>query len=502
MTTFVPGFDFDVFVSYARRNNQNGALDGQYGWVTRFQANLKRILEEKCPDVRVFFDDAAIAGNDDLDDRVVMAAQRSAILIVILSPVYLTRPYCTKERELFCGRIKDEKTAISRVFVVHYDDVPLEERPPLLSRPKGYAFFECDHINANFCRPLDDTSSKKRKDKYDDCLYVLCGEIAHKLKELKSSVTNLPLAPAGTAATNGQPVPMIFLAEATPDLRGKKDRWSVEAALRQVGFRVLPETTYERSNLTVYQETLDEDLQKSSLFVQILGESSSGPSKDLPHGYEGFQFARAKAAGKLCLRWRPKDLDLDAVRQFAPDYHRYITDEDLPDIGELQQDERVQAGFLEDFKRTIEETMRKVLARQAKPFGNQRVDSRAVLLSPQKVDEKLAQQFDQQVRQAFAVMSDMADDAYTLPDVYENEAGLVVVYGNSTYDWVKERVRQCREIALNRANNPPVCAIYIGPPDAKPPLPKRPANFHVIHHDDPAALEVYLKEVTGTGVAP
>ena len=294
-------------------------------------------------------------------------------------------------------------------------------------------------------------------------------------------------------------VPTIFLAEATADLRGKKDRSSVECALKQpqLGFRVLPERTYDRSNLTAYQQAIDEDLRDSLLFVQILGESGSARSPSLPHGFEGLQFARAKAAGQLCLRWRPGDLDLEAIETFLPHYHKYLTDADTSAYGELQTDERVQAGFLNDFIPTIEDTVRKLLAHQSKPGGKKLADSLGLLLSPLKVDADLAQEFDQ--RSKDVAFSDIADESYPLLDVYENEAGLVVLYGQSPYDWVKQRVKECREIALNHANNPPICAIYIGPPDQKPPLPKRPANFHVIRHDDPNALTAYLAEVAAKG---
>lgn len=499
--SYVPGHEYDVFVSYARRNNQDGFLDGQYGWVTRFQKNLERILNERCPGVRVFFDDGSIAGNDDLDDKVVTAVQQSATLVVVLSPVYLSRPYCTKERELYCSRIGDEKLALPRIFLVHYDDVPFDERPEILRKPKGYNFFHQDATVKSLRRPLEDDSDPL-KEEYKNRIYELCGDIQNKLKELKQTLpqTTVPKKVIGPDSAGSLSAPVIFLAEATPDLRGHKDRLSVESALRQAGFRVLPETTYDRRNLPAYQQSLEEDLNQSLLFVQILGESGSIASPDLPHGFEGLQFSVARAAGKPCLRWRPSDLPLDSIREFMAVYHQYLTDADANVSDGLQPDERVQAGFLNDFKLTVEETVRKLLARQAKPGGKKLDESHSVLLSPQTVDSTLAKEFDQRTQQA--VLSDVADEAYPLTDVYENEAGLVVVYGQSTYDWVKERVKQCREIALNNASNPPVCAIYVGPPDPKPPLPKRPANFHVIHHDDPAALAAYLAEVTAKGVSP
>lgn len=502
---YVPGCSYDVFVSYAHRNNQDGALDDQHGWVTRFQDHLKRILEERCPGAQIFFDDSSLAGNDDLDERLFTAVENSATLVVVLSAVYLSRPYCDQEREVFCRHLGGEKLATPRVFLVQYDDVPFDERPTLLQRAKGYTFFHRDPVNPRLRRPLEDTSEKLREG-YKDRIYELCGDLENKLKDLgKSSRPTAAIAPTPASASAAASVSagcVVYLAEATPDLRGKKERRAVESALRSAGFRVLPEVNYDRRP-AAYQQALDEDLLQATLFVQILGEAGTERSPELPQGYEGLQFARAKAAGKPCLRWRPQNLDLETIRELTPDYYRYLTDE-IPQADQLLPDERVQAGFLEDFQHTIEETARKLLARPSKIGARRLGDSCVVLLSPQQIDTALAATFDRQLKRATPepVESEIADEAYPLLDVYEDEAGLIVFYGQSPYDWVKQRVKECREIALNRAGRPPVCAIYIGPPDPKPPLPKRPTNFHVIHHDDDAALAKYLSEVSEKGVAP
>jgi hypothetical protein len=119
------------------------------------------------------------------------------------------------------------------------------------------------------------------------------------------------------------------------------------------------------------------------------------------------------------------------------------------------------------------------------------------------VDEDLAATLDQQLRSAFGptVASEIASAEYPLSAVYENERGVLVIYGQGSLDWVQERVRECRDIALDRARNAPVCALYVGPPDGKPPLKKRPAMVRLIPHDDPEALRRYLAELTNGGPA-
>ncbi|MEK6261036.1 MAG: toll/interleukin-1 receptor domain-containing protein [Planctomycetota bacterium] len=217
------------------------------------------------------------------------------------------------------------------------------------------------------------------------------------------------------------PVPTIYLAEATQDLRGKKDRRSVELAFRQpqLGFRVLPETNYDRSNLPVYLKALDDDLRQAHVFVQILGESGSESSSELPHGFEGLQFARAKAAGKPCLRWRPSDLDLGAIREFSANYHQYLTDADVTVSGDLPASERIQVGFLKDFKLMIEEAVRNLTVGQV----------RLVV----EADSNIIQKSDKEARDA------VSSDAAHPPSI---------VYRQSFYDWVDERMNEFHAFAV------------------------------------------------------
>ncbi|RPI82253.1 MAG: hypothetical protein EHM42_09670, partial [Planctomycetaceae bacterium] len=168
-------------------------------------------------------------------------------------------------------------------------------------------------------------------------------------------VSQIPGAPAGTAAP--ATAPTVFVASPTPDLRGKKDRKAVADALRQAGYRVLPETLYDSGDRDAYGAALDRDLSTALLFVQVLGESGTHWSNAPPFTAEGLQFARAKARGIPCLRWRPGNLDLAAIQELDAAHHRYLTDAVAVCDAPLLDDERVQAGLLEDFRVTAEQRM-------------------------------------------------------------------------------------------------------------------------------------------------
>jgi hypothetical protein len=77
---------YDLFVSYARANNQTG-------WITQFLAALKAEL----PNLTAFFDAEEIRHGDDWQIKLRHAVAQSRIFLAFLSPEYLQSEWCRKE---------------------------------------------------------------------------------------------------------------------------------------------------------------------------------------------------------------------------------------------------------------------------------------------------------------------------------------------------------------------------------------------------------------------
>ncbi len=60
MTAYIPGYEYEVFVIYARRGNLDKMSDNHCGRVTRFQQNLKSILDARCRGTRLHCEDVSI----------------------------------------------------------------------------------------------------------------------------------------------------------------------------------------------------------------------------------------------------------------------------------------------------------------------------------------------------------------------------------------------------------------------------------------------------------
>ncbi len=100
---YVPGCRYDLFLSYASENNREG-------WVEQFERALSQELGDLLgrqfdPKASVFFDKRDLEIAQSFPDRLQFAARDSAILVPLLSPSYLTSPWCNRERTEFQSRL-------------------------------------------------------------------------------------------------------------------------------------------------------------------------------------------------------------------------------------------------------------------------------------------------------------------------------------------------------------------------------------------------------------
>ena len=90
----VPGFKYDLFISYAHQN------DRPWGWVSEFIKTLKAELEGKSRDFTVWWDPGLRTG-EDFNIAIADAISESAVFLSVLSPAYGDSSYCRLEIEEF-----------------------------------------------------------------------------------------------------------------------------------------------------------------------------------------------------------------------------------------------------------------------------------------------------------------------------------------------------------------------------------------------------------------
>lgn len=187
-TTYVPGFQYDIFISYARDNN--GSQPGGPGraWVTRFRLALEHLVNEKLEQdgkIRVFFDDGSIGANQDLEGTIREAIHGSALLLTVLSPRYLNRRWCLEELEQFVAAAGGMPGAASRVFLVLYDGVSPDRYPASLKNHVGIEFYFEDPVK-KFTSPLQpENVGEKERILYFQRLHQLRHEVAAQLNSMR-----------------------------------------------------------------------------------------------------------------------------------------------------------------------------------------------------------------------------------------------------------------------------------------------------------------------------
>ena len=128
---YVPGYRYDLFVSYAAENNREG-------WIEQFEGALGDEMAELLGrqfnrKESIFFDKRELQIGS-FPDQLAAAARDSAILIPVLSPGYLTSQWCASEREAFFKSPEGEQSGHPARFGAP-DVSPQRRLAPIVIKP-------------------------------------------------------------------------------------------------------------------------------------------------------------------------------------------------------------------------------------------------------------------------------------------------------------------------------------------------------------------------------
>jgi hypothetical protein len=97
----VPGYKFDILISYAHRDNKP-LITGHNGWVVELHLALEQRFDELFGKQLKIWRDPYLDGTHVLKKELADRVASSAILLSVLSPNYLHSEWCQKERKAFC----------------------------------------------------------------------------------------------------------------------------------------------------------------------------------------------------------------------------------------------------------------------------------------------------------------------------------------------------------------------------------------------------------------
>lgn len=467
---FVSGYEHDIFVSYAHVDDEPlPGIGVEEGWVTTLVKGLKTKLAQRLKDGDPYslWMDHELSRHVQITPEIANTLQKTATLLVILSSSYLASNWCKREKDTFYSTLIEKVRPGSRVFIVERNKVELSERPQEYRDIIGYQFWIADREGKSprtLGEPMPDPRERAYYDQVPDLSFDLAMELK-RLKEIAEKNIREDKPPIiGTKAPDTRPA--VFLAQVTDDLEDKDLRNDVKRYLDQAGFRILPETYYPNEP-TAFGQTVDSDLGKCILFVQLLS-NLIGKKPGFPQGYPRFQYQRAVASGKPILQWRNRDLDTSSIAD--SEYKAFL------------EGEKVLAIGIEEFKSEVVKCVHNLLEPDTPPGDT------LVFVNAEKDDFPLAESVGKvldgyRIGYAFPLSCISPPEKCTpsqiREDLEQNLLGcsaLILIYGNATPVWVREQFNYYRRI-LPKRNQPLPFALCEGPPPDNPTEPKPQLGF-------------------------
>lgn len=117
--------EYDVFISYSRKDNRPIPETYPCGWVTAIRDHIAADHRQfSTSPLRLFFDTQEIKDADDWRHRILGALTNSKILLVCLSPNYFASEYCVWEWEEYLRRQVHRLMGSDSVATIYFVEVP------------------------------------------------------------------------------------------------------------------------------------------------------------------------------------------------------------------------------------------------------------------------------------------------------------------------------------------------------------------------------------------
>ena len=111
--------EFDLFISYAHRDNGNGWLTAM---VEAIRAEHAKFTSTP---LKIFFDQTDIETMSDWEHRILRGLHDSKVMLAALSPAYFRSEYCRKEWEIYLEQELSQSMpgeAIAPIYIATYED--------------------------------------------------------------------------------------------------------------------------------------------------------------------------------------------------------------------------------------------------------------------------------------------------------------------------------------------------------------------------------------------
>lgn len=451
---YIPGYTHDIFISYAH-NDDLPWPGAKQGWVSTLVDFLSTRLTERLGRKEMWslwFDQfrTSLNQHQQIDSQISDALEQSAILLVILSPGYITSEWCDRERSTFLSQVKKRSRSGSKVFVINKEF--LDSIPQELCTAGNYQYCFWEQSEKNGMHILGTPIPTPEEIKYYNLVTDLTMALEKEMKELKAR--NMMVIDSKIKMKGTDNSPKVYLAEVTDDI--DDFRCDVQRYLVQAGINVVPAIPYSRSADAFVLE-MEKDLKDCSCFVQLL---SNLPGKKAPgsdKSYPMIQYLQAVKSTLPVLQWRHPDLSLSSVTS--------------PDQRMLLDLETVMVESIESFKQEIKKVA--IPEKKKNPVKHMQT---LIFVNHDSSDQILANEVKNMlVRNGSGWVQPLFNEPpskirESLERYIIECEGMIIIYGSTPVEWVQNQLFQYRKIIIKREQPIKVLAIFQGPPEKKEPL--------------------------------
>jgi hypothetical protein len=312
-----------IFLSYAHDDDLTmSASQDEVGFVTF----LNKMLELKLRDLgatraKIWIDRRRVSDGDLFDDVIDDGLRNADLLLVVMSPNWMQRPYCRKELEAFADVRKKSgvPNVQERMIVVGKGHVDRLKRPFDLQGQEGFLFYARDESNG-----VSDVTTFYNRGKAVDQFYDRRDRLATFLQKRVELIA--AGGATGTALPPQQPIAVpngrtVYLSKPASDMKEAYARLAFE--LQGKGFAVVPDVTADLPNDAKALAIVSDALAKAEASVHLVGEKPGFAPEGLdPIVKLQLAQAREKSLKSLSLQsadpsqrvfrriiWAPKILD-------------------------------------------------------------------------------------------------------------------------------------------------------------------------------------------------
>lgn len=459
--SYLPGFECDIFISYAHANNDDG-------WVTYFHSELQSALDGLMEGVTIWRDERRLNSNTRFDPEIEKQVKGAAIFLALVSGRYLESDYCGKELRMFHEKARTEKWGLSvenqnRIFNLLLYDIDYKDWPPEFEGITGSKF----HDDSGW------PSDQKAKD-FVFQLRKLTREIEGLLKIFKKtlSASRVNADPAGRDPA-GEDAFTVFLAASSDSLEIQHDR--VLNELRRNGVRVVTDIP-PPVGAKEHDEKARAELSRAALSVHLLTDSpgqnifdlneTDSEGRPLRKSYSRRQLELGLKHSRNQLIWMPPELRIESVENER--HRQFLADLESGSHSNYRSTCRIIREPKSDVARVILESIERIKREAAPPQP-----AAAALLNFHIKDRreawKLIDFFDQRGVLPFTE-PEMDDPKLTLKILEERIKQvnrLIFVYGAVERSWVEGRMWELLKMATSYNCLPKACGIYFAPPRRK-----------------------------------